>query len=507
MKTHSIKFNFIMNALLTLSSVIFPMITFPYYSRVLGAEGTGSVGFALAVVSYFTMVASLGIPTYGIRACAKVREDRKKLSQTVQELLIINCITTAIMYAAYFLSLAVVPKFAQQKEILTMVSIAIVLNTMGVSWLYSALEQYTYITVCTVIFKILGVVLMFALIHKPEDYILYGGVSAIASYGSGILNFINMRKYISLKKEGPYDFKRHIKPILTFFMMSASISIYTNLDKVMLGFMKTNADVGYYDASVKIKTILVGVVTSLGTVLLPRMSFYIEKGEKEAFRKTVTKAFRFVIVAASSLMLFFIIFARESILAISGTAFLPAVIPMQLLMITLLLIGLSNITGIQILTPMGREKIVLKSILCGAAVDFVLNLVLIPKYAASGAAFATVMAELVVLAVQCIYLREILAGLIRNINLKKLSAALICAGIAGILLHLNINMQSSSLGIALAVLTGEAVIFFGIYGGLLLLMKEPIVMEILYMGLSMMQRKNKDTGRKSHEKKDNKNKK
>ena len=489
MKTHSIKFNFIMNALLTISQVIFPMITFPYYSRVLGAEGTGSVGFALAVVSYFTMVASLGVPTYGIRACAKVRDDKEKLSQTVQELLIINGITTAVMYVAYFLAIAIVPRFAQEKEILTMVSISIVLNTMGISWLYSALERYSYITLCTVIFKIIGVVLMFVFVRSPGDYIIYGGISAIANYGSGILNFINMRKYISLKKTGPYDFKQHIGPIFTFFMMSASISIYTNLDKVMLGFMKTNTDVGYYDASVKIKTILVNVVTSLGTVLLPRMSFYIEKGEKEAFRRTVTKAFRFVIVAASSLMIFFIIFARESILAISGEEFLPAVFPMQLLMITLLLIGLSNITGIQILTPMGRENLVLKSILWGAAVDFVLNLILIPNYASSGAAFATVMAELVVLVVQCIYLRDILAGLMRDIDLKKILTALVCAGIVGVLLHMNINMQSASLIMALAVLAGEAVVFFGIYGGLLLLMKEPIVMEILDMGLSMIRRK------------------
>lgn len=489
MKTHSIKFNFIMNALLTVSSVIFPMITFPYYSRVLGAEGAGSVGFALAVVSYFTMVASLGVPTYGIRACAKVRDDREKLSQTVQELLIINGITTAIMYVAYFLSLAVVPKFAQQKEILTVVSIAIVLNTMGVSWLYSALERYTYITLCTVAFKVLGVVLMFTFIHKPEDYILYGGVSAIASYGSGILNFINMRKYISLKKTGPYDFKRHIKPILTFFMMSASISIYTNLDKVMLGFMKTNTDVGYYDASVKIKTILVSVVTSLGTVLLPRMSFYIEKGEKEAFQKTVTKAFRFVIVAASSLMLFFMIFARESILAISGTEFLPAVLPMQLLMTTLLLIGLSNITGIQILTPMGKENLVLKSILWGAGADFLLNLFLIPNYAASGAAFATVVAELMVLVVQCVYLRDTLAGLIKNINFGKILLALGCAGAVGIVLHRMINVQNASLLYSLVLLGAEALVFFGIYGGLLLLMKEPIVVEIKDMGLSMIRRK------------------
>ena len=127
-----------MNALLTISQVIFPMITFPYYSRVLGAEGTGSISFALAVVSYFTMIASLGIPTYGIRACAKVRDDREKLSQTVQELLIINGITTFIMYIAYFLALFIVPRFYEQKEILLVVSISILLNTMGVQWLYSA---------------------------------------------------------------------------------------------------------------------------------------------------------------------------------------------------------------------------------------------------------------------------------------------------------------------------------------------------------------------------------
>ena len=121
--------------------------------------------------------------------------------------------------------------------------------------------------------------------------------------------------------------------------------------------------------------------------------------------------------------------------------------------------------------------------------DFVLNLILIPNYASSGAAFATVMAELVVLVVQCIYLRDILAGLMKDIDLKKILIALVCAGIAGVLLHININMQSASLIMALAVLAGEAVVFFGIYGGLLLLMKEPIVMEILDMGLSMIRRK------------------
>lgn len=489
MKTHSIKFNFIMNAILTVSSVIFPMITFPYYSRVLGAEGTGSVGFAIAVVAYFTMIASLGVPTYGIRACAKVRDDKEKLSQMVQELLIINGVTTVLMYVAFFLSLAMIPKFGMQKEILTVVSISILLNTMGVQWLYSALEKYSYITLCTLGFKVLGVVLMFALIHKPEDYIVYGGISAVASYGSGILNFVNMRRYVSLKKTAPYDFKRHIKPIMTFFFMSASISIYTNLDKVMLGFMKTNTDVGYYDASVKIKTILVSVVTSLGTVLLPRMSFYIEKGEKEAFQNTVVKAFRFVMVAATGLMVYFILFARESILLLSGEEYLPAVLPMQLLMITLLLIGLSNITGIQILTPMGKEQKVLVSIVAGAAVDFVLNLFLIPAYASSGAAFATVMAEFIVLAVQCLYMRDMLKTLVKGVSFGKIVLAVVLAGAAAVGVNGILPFQTGTFTGSFLLLAAEAVVFFGIYGCSLLVMKEPMVWEILNTGLNMVRKR------------------
>lgn len=492
MKTHSIKFNFIMNAILTVSSVIFPMITFPYYSRVLGAEGTGSVGFAISVVAYFTMIASLGIPTYGIRACAKVRDNKEKLSQTVQELLIINGVTTALMYIAFFVSISIVPKFAEQKEILMIASVSIILNTMGVQWLYSALEKYSYITVCTLVFKVLGVVLMFAFIHKPEDYILYGGISAIASYGSGILNFINMRKYVFLKKTEPYDFKRHVKPILTFFFMSASISIYTNLDKVMLGFMKTNVDVGYYDASVKIKTVLVSVVTSLGTVLLPRMSFYVEKGEREAFQATLTKAVRFVMVAATGLMTFFILFARESILLLSGEEFLPAVLPMQILMITLLLIGLSNITGIQVLTPMGQEQKVLVSILAGATIDFILNLFLIPKYASTGAAFATVMAELVVLIVQCIYLWDIMVKFIKKVGFRKIVLAVICAGVSSLGVQEIIEFSTSTFLESLFALALEAIVFFGVYGGLLLLLREPIVWEIVNAGLNIVHRKNRE---------------
>ena len=362
MKIHSVKYNFIMNAILTVAGIIFPLITFPYISRVLLVEGSGKVAFATSVVTYFTMFASLGIPTYGVRACAIVRDNKEKLSKTVQELLIISGGTTLLTYIVFGISLFVIPEFAQERTLLLIVGLGIGLNTIGVQWLYNALEQYSYITTCSILFKVIGMILMFLLVKESSDYQIYGGVYVIASFGSYVLNFICLRKFVTFQKTGTYQFKQHLKHIMVFFAMSAGASIYLNLDVVMLRFLQSNEAVGYYNAGIKVKTVLVTCVTSLGTVLLPRLSYYIETADKKAFQLMVGKAFRFVFVAASAVTAYFSIFARESILLLSGEAFLPAVGPMMILMPTVLLIGLSNVTGIQILTPNGREREVMYSI-------------------------------------------------------------------------------------------------------------------------------------------------
>lgn len=479
MRIRSVKFNFIMNFLLTASSIIFPLITFPYVSRVLQAAGNGKVAFAAAVLTYFTMFASLGIPTYGIRVCAQVRDDKEKLSRTVQELLIINTVTMVIVYAVFAVMIFIVPEFAKEKELLFINSITMVLNVFGVSWLYSALEQYAYITVCSLTFKVISIVMMFAWVKNPGDYIIYGAITVFASAGSYVLNFINLHKYVTLRKKGSYNFKRHLKPIGIFFAMSAATSVYTNLDVVMIQFIKDETEVGYYNAAIKVKTILVSLITSLGTVLLPRLSYYVKQKDQDAFQKTIVKAFNFVFILASSVMVYFMIFARETILTLSGSEYLPSILPMILLMPTVLFIGLSNITGIQILTPLGREKEVLISIVCGAVVDFVLNLILIAKYGAAGAAFATLLAELVVLVVQCVYLKDTLSKVLGQISLGKTLAALTAAGIVGGVLKMQLDMSS------FVVICITAVAFYGVFGIVLLLQKEPFVMEMWDMVKNM----------------------
>lgn len=467
----SIKKNFIMNSILTMSQFIFPLITFPYVSRILLPEGTGKVSFATSIISYFTMFAQLGIPTYGIRACAKVRDDKEKLSKTAQEIFIINIVMSILVYIVFFIVICNVPKLKDEKPLLIIVSATIFFNAIGMEWLYKALEQYTYITIRSVIFKFIALIAMFLLIHQKSDYIIYGAISIFASSASNIFNFVNVHKYISLRPVGDYNFKQHLKAVSVFFAMSCATTVYTHLDTVMLGFMKTNADVGYYNAAVKIKTILVSIVTSLGTVLLPRASYYVEHGLKEEFYRITKKAINFVFLVATPLMLYFMFFAKEGIFFLSGNNYGGAIVPMQIIMPTLFFIGLTNIMGMQILVPLGKENIVLYSEIVGAIVDLAINYILIPKYASAGAAIGTLVAEIAVWIVQYTYLRKQIKDVYKNVRYGVLILALFLGSIASLWVK---KVFSGSF----IVLLISAILFFGAYFVVLTIAKEPLIYQI-----------------------------
>lgn len=481
-KQKSLKLNFIMNAILTMSSFIFPLITFPYVSRVLLPIGTGKVSLATSIIAYFSMFAQLGIPTYGIRACAKVRDDKEKLTRTVQEIFLINLIMGIISYAVFFVVLFSVPRINAEKELYLIISTTIFFNVIGMEWLYKAMEQYTYITVRSIIFKFVALIMMFILIHNQEDYVLYGGITILAAVGSNIFNFINVHKYVSLRPVGNYKLLQHMSPIMTFFAMTVASTIYTNLDIVILGFVRSDIDVGYYNAAVRIKTILVSIVTSLGTVLLPRASYYIENGMKEEFLKITKKAIRFVAIAATPMMLYFILFAKEGIYFLSGEAYTGSILPMQIIMPTLLFIGMSNILGIQMLVPLGKEKVVLRSTIIGAIVDLIINILLVPTYGAIGAAVGNAVAEFVVWMYQLIYMRKQVVDAYKEISYVPL--------IIGLALGSVTSLSVKLLGLSsFFTLLLSAIVFFGVYFVVLIVAKESLVIDILNQFLGKLRNK------------------
>ena len=467
----SIKLNFIMNVILTMSSILFPLITFPYVSRILLPEGTGKVAFAASLISYFALFSQLGIPTYGIRACAKVRDDKTELSRTVQELMIINITMSMIVYVVLFASIAFIPRLQEERILYVITSLTILFNAIGMEWLYRGLEQYTYITVRSVIFKLIALLAMFVLIHEKEDYIIYGALSIFAASASNILNFIHAHEFIILRPLGNYHFRKHIKAVAIFFAMSCATTIYTHIDSTMLGIMVSNSSVGYYDAAVKVRTTLLSIVTSLGAVLLPRASYYIELGMIDEFKRISQKALQFVVLLATPLTLYFILFASPSVHLLSGPAYDGAVLPMQIIMPTVLLVGITNILGIQMLVPLGKEKIVLYSEIAGAVTDLILNALLIPVWGTSGAAIGTLAAEIAVFVVQFVALRKYVSTMFTSIKYWKITVSLILSG--GCALSIYYLHLGNFMTLALS-----AIIFFGVYGLLLLLLRETFVKEI-----------------------------
>lgn len=473
-KIHSVKYNFIMNVILKMSSFIFPLITFPYVSRVLGAVGNGKVSFATSVIYYFSMIATLGIPTYGVKICAQNRDDKEKLSKTVQELLIIESITMVISYVMFFIALFIVPRLQEEKFLMLINSATILLTVFGVEWFYQAIEQYDYITFRNLAFKIISIILMFLLVHQTEDYILYGAISVIGTVGSNILNILRLRKLINLKISAPLNLSQHIRPIFMLFMLSASTMVYTSLDTVMLGFIKSDADVGYYNAAVKLKNILVSLVTSLGTVLLPRLSNSLANNDLTQFNTLIKKSFNFVLLMSVPLTIYCIIEASDCINFLAGSGYQQAVLPMQLISIAIIFIGLSNIIGIQILIPFGKENLTVISTIVGAIVNIILNSIFIPLYSAAGAALATSIAELSVLLVQVYFIRSHIHSVLQFQNIIKIFISAIIATFILLANNYFIYIDSAFFSI---IETG--LLFFITYGIVLIITKEHITKEVI----------------------------
>lgn len=473
-KIHSIKYNFLMNVILKMSAFIFPLITFPYVSRVLGAGPNGDISFASSVVSYFSLVASLGIPSYGIRKCAEVRDNPQILSKTVQELLFINIICTLISYSVFIILLFTVKEFEEQKLLFLITSISILFNTLGIDWFYQAIEQYDYITVRNLIFKVLAVVLMFLFVHRPEDYIIYAGITVIGSVGSNILNIIKLGSYVSFQRFQQYHLAQHLKPIFILFLYNATTTIFTNLDQVMLGFMTNSKEVGYYAATVKIKNILVSVITALGSVMLPRVAYYLKKGNNEKFVYLIKKSFDFILITSIPIACYFIIESRAIILFLAGNGYEESIFIMQCIAPSIIFIGLSSVTAWQILIPLKKEKYTVLGAVVGAVVNLAINFVLIPSMGGSGAAIATGIAELAVLITHLIVLRK---NIYRMIDKKEAIIAILGGACAIFGLYAFNHLITINIPLINCIIT--AVIYFGIYIIFILKLRESIVTDFV----------------------------
>ena len=471
----SIKKNYILNLINTISTMLFPLITFPYAARILMADGIGQVNFFSSIISYISLFTCLGIPLYAIRETARVRDNQRELSKTVTEILLLHSGLTLLGYVAVFIIAYTVPKVMVDIPMFLLLSTSIIFTAIGCEWFYQGVEDFKYITIRAITIKTLCVILLFLLVKSKEDLLYYAVYSVIGSVGNNVFNFFRLRKYVKLKLIDFNELRplRHLKPTLRIFVLNLVISIYVNLDTVMLGFLKDSAAVGYYTGATKLTKMLLGIVSSLSTVMIPRLSNLIQNGQYNEFKLLAQKAVDFVVMLSLPLFLGLLVTAPYLIRLFCGDSYELSISTLQIVSPILLFIAMSNVLGIQILYPQGKEDIVVKCTIAGALVNFTLNMFLIPIFANDGAAIATCVAEFMVTFVMLIIGRK---SLPIEYSVKRYANYLIGGGLMFIALFAirTFVFLPSALLLLLHVLIGII-----IYIGYLFIHKDNLMMNLV----------------------------
>lgn len=406
MKEKSLIKNAGYNIIRTFSTLIFPLITFMYASKILMPSGIGKIEFAKSFVLYFTLLASLGINSYGVREAACVRNKIEKLSKLVHELTLINMVTTVFTYILFFFVISNIDKLKEYNDILMLFSLNIIFCTLGFEWLFIALEEYRYITIRTIVCQIVSLLILFFFVKQSDDYLWYTLVLLISSVGANIMNIFLVKKFVVFKPLGEYNFKRHLKPLFLIFIMIMANNLYSYIDPIIIGFLAGDEEVGLYVAGLKVNRIVINILGAIGAVVMPRLALLWAQDAKDEFYKITNTIFDIILMLAIPCCIGLYFLSKEIIILFCGNLFLPAVSTMQMLIPIIIFLSLSTFLNMHILIPMNREKIVLESLVCGLVINVVLNFLLIPVYGRNGSALGTVCGELVVLMFSALYMKN-----------------------------------------------------------------------------------------------------
>ena len=410
----SLKTNVVLNFVNTLTGIVFPVITFPYAARVLLPEGIGTFNFLQSIVTYIVLLTSLGIPMYAVREVARYRDDIQRRNKVSVEIILLSTWLSIGGYVIIWALGEFVPQIHSQLALFYVLSLTIFFTNIGVNWFYQAVEDFKYITVRALCFRVLAAVSLFLFVKSADDLIIYAFVVVGSTVGNNFINFIHLRKYIPWSQIDWHSLSiwRHLKPSLRIFVFNLVTSIYLNLNTVMLGFMQGDTAVGLYTAGNKLSHIILNVVASLGVVMLPRCSNLIETGKWGEFAAITRKSYRFVWAFSLPAMIGLILLAEPIMVVFCGTEFKAATVVLYWTAPIILFIGLSNVIGLQILYPQGKEQLVILSVFGGALVNVLFNILLVPSLSYVGAAIATFIAEFIVLIIQIVWGKKSLPFLI-----------------------------------------------------------------------------------------------
>ncbi|MGZ0874781.1 flippase [Priestia megaterium] len=437
---NKLKINYIYSLLYQVLNIILPLVTVPYISRVLGAENLGIYSYTFSIANYFMLVAMLGLNNYGNRTIAAVRDNKFILSKTFFEIYWMQLFFSFIVIGVYFIYIMLSNRMDSTLEFIWLIYLCS--SIFDISWFFFGIERFKLTVIRNAIVKLLSTVSIFAFVKAESDLWVYAGITALSIFLTQLLNWPFLKNFITFHKIRVTGIVKHIKPNLLLFIPVVSISVYTIMNKIMIGQLSSMAEVGFYENAQKVLMVPMSFITALGTVMLPRMSNMLSKGNVHKFSNYITMSMQFTVLL-SSLIAFGIAGVSQVFAPVFfGKEFVQSGNLMALLSITVIFIAWANVIRTQYIIPSNKDKLYVGSVVFGAIVNGVISFFLIPIYGATGAAIGTIMAEFTVALYQTIAVRNNLKVLnyLKDSYFFLIAGAIMCLIIRGIGIYMKVSL-------------------------------------------------------------------
>lgn len=471
-KEVSLKENTFYNMLKTVCTIMLPLITFPYSSRILHAQNIGKINFGTSIVNYFTLIAALGITTYAVRECSRVKNDEKQFSQTVNEVFSINIVSTMVSYLILGFCLIFVPDLKGYTTLILIQSIPIIFTTLGADWINTTMEDFKYIAIRTLIVQVFILLAMFIFVREEKDYYNYAVIFMLSTSAANIVNILYRRKFCKTKFILKMNVKKHMIPIMMLFATTLSQTILPSIDMTMLGIAQGDVSVGLYSTAAKIINCVSQVVVSIAWVVIPKLSYDFANKNYNRINDMLYKVSLLTMTVGMPCVVGLNVIAPELIEIFGGHEYVGAASCMQIMTITMAIGFVVNILGNMILIPSMKEKQFMIACVVSVGVNIILNGLMIPLWGMNGAAVATVLSSLVIVWIAALKLDK-------NIHIKSLKKSFVGAfiGCFGIV----ISAWLIKIFLNGIWITTIAVIFASvvIYAVVLLIFKNEIAVQII----------------------------
>jgi O-antigen/teichoic acid export membrane protein len=392
----SLKKNIGYNSLLTLSNYIIPIIVFPYVSRILGVKNFGVFSFIDSILNYYVLFSMLGITTLGIREISKSKFNFQERNNVFSNLFVLNLISTTIVLVLFFASIFFIPKFFLYRNLLYIGSAKILFNLFLIEWFYIGINNFKYITIRTIIIRVLFIISIFLFVNDQNDYDIYLVLTVLTVVLNASLNWLFSKKLVIFKFT-KFNLKPYVKPFFQLGAYSLLTSMYTSFNLIYLGFIAGQTEVGYFATAIKIQSILLSLFGAFSNVMMPHISTLISEDKIGEVKKLISKSFEALYAFSIPLIFICIMLAPQIIEIVSGEDYEGSVLPMKIVMPLILIIGLEQVLIIQILIPLQKDREILINSILGASVGVLLNILLVSFFKSVGSSIVWLLSEIAVL--------------------------------------------------------------------------------------------------------------